>query len=136
MIFDTKIAVVVRSDLAVWQKLNVTSFLSSGLAHSITGIIGDDYEDASGKKYYPMFKQPVLIFEADANKIRTIYERAANNLVKCAVYTEELFSTGNDVDNRAMVKRFPSQDLNLVGLAMCDNRKTIDKIFKGVSLHK
>lgn len=32
MIFDTKIAIVLRDDLAVWQKLNVTTFLVSGIA--------------------------------------------------------------------------------------------------------
>ena len=32
MEFDTKIAVVLRDDLAVWQKTNVTAFLVSGIA--------------------------------------------------------------------------------------------------------
>jgi hypothetical protein len=32
MTFDTKIAIVVREDLAAWQKLNVAAFLSGGLA--------------------------------------------------------------------------------------------------------
>lgn len=32
MRFDTKIAIVVRADLAAWQKLNVTAFLASGVA--------------------------------------------------------------------------------------------------------
>jgi hypothetical protein len=31
MQFDTKIAVVIRTDLQVWQKLNVASFLSSDI---------------------------------------------------------------------------------------------------------
>ena len=31
MDFDTKIAIVVRDDLATWQKLNVTAFLTSGV---------------------------------------------------------------------------------------------------------
>ena len=34
MQFDTKIAVVIRADLEVWQKLNVASFLAGGLAAS------------------------------------------------------------------------------------------------------
>jgi Protein of unknown function (DUF2000) len=29
--FDTKVAVVVREDLPVWQKLNLTAFLTSGV---------------------------------------------------------------------------------------------------------
>src|SRR5262249_29263324 len=32
MPFETKIAVVVREDLAVWQKLNIVAFLSSAVA--------------------------------------------------------------------------------------------------------
>ncbi|GAB3882284.1 hypothetical protein GCM10027612_12640 [Microbispora bryophytorum subsp. camponoti] len=32
MRFDTKIGIVVRGDLAVWQKLNVTAFLASAVA--------------------------------------------------------------------------------------------------------
>ena len=32
MIFDTKVAILVREDLLVWQKLNVTAFLISGVS--------------------------------------------------------------------------------------------------------
>ena len=32
MQFDTKIAIVIRTDLEAWQKLNVASFLAGGIA--------------------------------------------------------------------------------------------------------
>ena len=32
MQFDTKIALIIRNDLAAWQKLNVAAFLASGIA--------------------------------------------------------------------------------------------------------
>ena len=32
MQFDTKIAVIIRTDLEAWQKLNVASFLAGGIA--------------------------------------------------------------------------------------------------------
>jgi Protein of unknown function (DUF2000) len=39
--FDTKVAVVVRDDLATWQALNVTAFLMSGItAHAGAAAIG------------------------------------------------------------------------------------------------
>ena len=44
--FDTKIASVVRDDLAVWQKLNVTAFLTSGIVGATDGLLGEPYEDA------------------------------------------------------------------------------------------
>jgi hypothetical protein len=45
--FDTKVAVVVRDDLATWQRLNVTAFLMSGITASAgAGAIGEPYTDA------------------------------------------------------------------------------------------
>ena len=44
--FDTKIAIVVRDDLATWQKLNVTAFLTSGIVGASPDIIGEAYRDA------------------------------------------------------------------------------------------
>jgi hypothetical protein len=75
MQFDTKIAVVLRDDLAVWQKTNVTAFLVSGTAGTVPGIVGEPYADASGNEYLPMFVQPVLVYVADSAGIRRAYER-------------------------------------------------------------
>jgi hypothetical protein len=136
MIFDTKIAVVVRNDLATWQKLNITAFTISGVAGTVENIMGENYIDGSGNVYLPMIIQPILIYEADGDDMRKIYERALRREVRFSVYTEELFSTGNDIDNRAAVRARKSDELQLVGMAMRADRKTIDKIFKGIALHR
>jgi hypothetical protein len=136
MTFDTKIAVVLRSDLPVWQKLNVTAFTASALAAAVDDVMGENYEDASGNLYLPMFKQPVMVFEADAGQIRRAYERALQRGIKFSVFTEELFATGNDIDNRAAVKAKKSDELMVVGMAMRDKKKTIEKVLDGLSLHK
>ena len=79
MQFDTKIAVVLRDDLAVWQKTNVTAFLVSGIAGTVPGVVGEPYRDASGNEYLPMFVQPVLVYEADTAGVRRAYERATSS---------------------------------------------------------
>ena len=76
MRFDTKIAVVVLGELPTWQKLNVVAFSASGVAVSVPDVTGAPYEDASGNTYLPMFRQPVLVFEADAGQIRAAFDRA------------------------------------------------------------
>ena len=76
MEFSTKIAVVLRDDLAVWQKANVTAFLVSGVAGTNPETVGEPYRDASGNEYLPMFVQPVLVYEADATALRRAFERA------------------------------------------------------------
>jgi hypothetical protein len=132
--FDTKIAIVIREDLAVWQKINVTAFTIGGIAGT-QAVIGEAYVDGSGQTYLPMIKQPVLVFAADQESIRTVYERALARDVNFSIYTEELFATGHDEANRKAVKAVKSEALNLVGLALHGQKKAMDKVLKGLSLH-
>jgi hypothetical protein len=133
---NTKIAVVLREDLAVWQKLNMTAFLVSGVAGTDADTIGEPYEDASGHRYLPMFRQPVLIFAGDAEQLRRAYERLRAGGLRFSVFTDDLFATGNDGDNRAAVKAVRSEDLRIAGLALRGDRKAVDRALKGLSLHR
>jgi len=133
--FDTKIAVVLRDDLAVWQKTNVTAFLVSGIAGTVPGIVGEPYRDGSRNEYLPMFVQPVLVYEADSAALRRAYERAMSRDVKPAIYTNELFGTNHDEANRAAVADVPAEELDLVGIAFRAERKTVDKIVDRLRLH-
>jgi len=133
--FDTKIAVVLRDDLAVWQKTNVTAFLVSGIAGTVDGVVGEPYRDASGNQYLPMFVQPVLVYEADGSALRRAYERAMERGVTPAVYTQELFATNHDEANRAAVAAVPSAELELVGIAFRAERKVVDKVVDRLRFH-
>ena len=135
MQFDTKLAVVLRDDLAVWQKTNVTAFLVSGIAASEPGVVGEPYRDGSGNEYLPMFVQPVLVYEADAAALRRAYERAMSREVELAVYTQELFETGHDEANRAAVAAVPADELDLVGIALRADRKVVDKVVDRLRFH-
>jgi hypothetical protein len=133
--FDTKIAVVLRDDLVTWQKTNVTAFLVSGIAGTVPGVVGEPYRDASGNEYLPMFVQPVLVYEADAEALRRAYERALSRGVMPAVYTQELFATNHAEANRAEVAKVAAEDLDLVGVAFRAERKTVDKIVDRLRFH-
>ena len=68
MEFDTKIAIILREDLATWQKLNVTSFLTSGILGANPSLLGQEYRDEAGNFYSPLLIQPVicLLYTSDA----------------------------------------------------------------------
>ena len=135
MQFDTKLAVILRDDLAVWQKTNVTAFLVSGIAASVPDVVGEPYRDASGNEYLPMFVQPVLVYEADSDALRRAYERAMSRDVELAVYTKELFATGHDKANRAEVAAVTEDALDLVGIAFRAERKVVDKVVDRLRFH-
>ncbi|EIG62641.1 DUF2000 family protein [Bradyrhizobium canariense] len=135
MQFDTKIAVVIRTDLQAWQKLNVAAFLTSGIAAAFPECIGEPYEDASGTKYHALIGQPILIYGADGPALTRALDRALTRSVKPAVYTEDMFKTTHDAANREAVRAVARTDLNLVGLAVRAERKVIDKIVDGLRFH-
>jgi hypothetical protein len=132
---DTKIGIIVRSDLETWQKLNVTAFLSSGIAFNAPESEGEQYEDALENKYMPIFNQPVFVYGATAQELQRTRTRAFSRDMALAIYTKEMFATSNDVDNRAVVKAVVADDLDIVGLALRADRKTFDKIVNGLKLH-
>jgi hypothetical protein len=135
MRFDTKIAIAVREDLAVWQKLNVMAFLASAVAGGRPEVIGEQYQDGSGHLYLPMFRQPVLVYAASGQALSDAHGRALARELDIAVYVEDMFKTGHDADNRTAVRAVVAGELPLVGLAVYGPKNAVDKIFKGLSLH-
>jgi hypothetical protein len=135
MQFDTKIAVVLRDDLAGWQRINVTAFLVSGIAGTVSEVVGEPYRDASGNEYLPMFVQPVLVYEATRDGLRRAYDRALARGVTPAIYTSELFTTNHDAANRAAVAAVPADELDLVGIAFRAERKTVNKVVDRLRFH-
>ena len=130
MRFETKIVVIVRDDLEPWQRLNVTAFLASGIAAN-PDLLGEPYADADGTRYLPLFRQPVLVMEGDKTVVSAARERAVRRGVPTAVFTADMFATGHDAANRAVVAAVPGADLDLVGVAVHGQRNAVDKIVKG-----
>jgi hypothetical protein len=133
--FDTKIAIAVRADLQAWQKLNVTAFLSSGIAASAPETMGKPYEDGSGNTYLELFRQPVVVYAADGPTLRAAHQRALTRGMPMAIYTMDMFTTGHDDDNRAVVRAVAVDGLEFAGLALHGPRNAVDKVFKGANLH-
>ncbi|MGW2233285.1 DUF2000 family protein [Streptomyces sp. NPDC001759] len=133
--FDTKIAVLLREDLEPWQRLNVTAFLVSGLGTQVPEVVGEPYEDADGVQYLPMFRQPVMIFEGTKETLTAAHARVLSRALPRALFTSDLFATGNDRDNRAAVRAVGTGDLDLVGLAVYGPKNSVDKVVKGARMH-
>ena len=133
--FDTKIAILLREDLAGWQRLNVTAFLSSAIAGAVDGVLGEPYVDRSDVAYLPMFGQPVLVFAGGKDVLAAAHGRALDRGLPMSIFTADLFQTGNDRDNRAAVRAVATADLDLVGIAVYGPRNAVDKVLKGARMH-
>jgi hypothetical protein len=135
MVFDTKVAILVLEDLAVWQKLNVTAFLATGIAGAAPEAMGEPYEDAAGRRYAALLGQPILIFAATPQALLRAWRNGIEHGLTSAVYVRAMFATGHDAANRAAFKAEPADAPDLVGIALRGPRKDVDKATKLASLH-
>lgn len=136
VLFDTKVAIVLHDELAVWQKTNAAAFLISGIAASGQNLVGEPYVDGSGNRYLPMLRQPIVVYAADAAGLRRAYDRAmAREVEQLSIFTRELFSTPDDDANRAAVAAVPAHELDLVGIALRAERKIVDKVLNKLQPH-
>ncbi|HKF72847.1 MAG TPA: DUF2000 domain-containing protein [Stellaceae bacterium] len=134
MRYETKTALVLRADLPAWQVANISAFLAGGLAGAFPEIVGEPYADASGRLYTPLVREPVFVYGASSPELRRTQQRAQSRNLRFAIYTEELFKTNNDRDNRAAVAACATDQLNLAGIGLHADRKTIDKVVNGLKL--
>jgi hypothetical protein len=135
MTFDTKVAILVLEDLAVWQKLNVAAFLASGIAAAAPDAMGEPYEDAAGRRHAALLGQPILIMAATPEVLRRAFGQAIERGLTRAAYVRAMFSTGHDAANRDAFRAEPADAPDLVGLALRGPRKDVDKATKGAVLH-
>jgi hypothetical protein len=133
--FDTKVAILVLEDLPNWQKLNVTAFLATGIAAAAPEAMGEPYEDASGRKFANLLAQPMLIFAAGPSELLRAHRISGENNLTTAAYVRGMFGTGHDAANREVFMAEPTEEPDLVGIAIRGPKKVIDKATKGARLH-
>lgn len=133
---DTKIAIVIREDLQVWQKLNVAAFLASSVAIQFPETHGQAFVNASQSTYLPFIKQPMLIYKAeDEAKMKRAFQRAKQRKLAIGIYTQPLFSTKNEEGNHVEIAKETDDNQDLVGLIVYGENRKIDKALDGLSYH-
>jgi hypothetical protein len=135
MVFDTKVAILILPDLEVWQKLNVTAFLATGIAAAAPEALGEPYEDAAGRNHARLLGQPMLILAAAPEVLLRAYRYSIERGLTRAVYVRAMFSTGHDAANRDAFRAEPADSPDLVGLALRGPKNVVDKATKGAAMH-
>jgi hypothetical protein len=132
----TKAAIVVRSDLLAWQKLNVAAFLATSFVIEDGTLAGEPYLDQGGTQYARLTSEPMLIYAGDLAALHRALDRALSRGLIPAVYVQEMFATMDDESNRMTVRQQQRGSLNLAGIAVRGERKIVDKALDGLRLHE
>ncbi len=76
-----------------------------------------------------------MIYGASADELRDIHTKALKRELPMTIYTEEIFKTYHDQENRDMVAKYDTEALNLVGLGLIGKKNQVDRTVKGLKLH-
>ncbi len=82
-----------------------------------------------------MLAHPVRAFGGDRAEVRRSFDRSLSRGLLVSVYTDEMFATMNDADNRAVVARRDTADLSIAGFLAAGDARQVDKAFDKIRLH-
>ena len=77
----------------------------------------------------------MIVLTTNADGLKKIHQRGINRGVDLSLYIEDMFTTGYDEANRAAVRQYGTDELQIAGLALHEDRKIVDKITKGARMH-
>jgi hypothetical protein len=136
MTYDNKIAIVLRQDLASWQKLNVASFLASSVAIQFPETHGSAFINASQSTYLPFIKHPIIVLAAETqDSLDRAFKRAKERELHIGIYTEPLFSTKNEAENHIEIAKCTDDNQILVGIIVYGDVKKVNKALDGLKFH-
>lgn len=126
-----KCVIVLDESLPLGLIANTAAILGITLGKQVPEAVGDDVWDGSGRRHLGIIAFPVPILRGDAGTIRalrnTLYEPAYDGLTvvdfsdlaqSCKTY--EAFISG--------LGAAPEADLRYLGLAICGNKKQVNKL--------
>lgn len=134
--YDKKIAIVIQDDLQTWQKLNVVSFLTSGITTNFKETHGENLITKDDRKFLPLLKHPILIYKADTQEsLQRAFSRASDRDLEIGIFTKQLFDTRMGEENVTEIAQHLSSELDLVGIIMYGENKKINKALDGLKFH-
>ncbi|MDR2038871.1 MAG: DUF2000 domain-containing protein [Bacteroidales bacterium] len=136
MIYENKIAIIIKNDLKDWQKLNVTACLASSVAIQFPETHGKKFVNASNSTFLPFSRHPMMIYAANSGEeINRAFRRAKERDLAIGIYTEPLFSTKCEEENHVEISKASDNDQILVGMILYGESKKVNKALDGLKFH-
>jgi hypothetical protein len=108
----------------------------SGIAGQHPDMLGAAYRDRAGNLYNALSIQPIIVLSAEEEMLTTIHRRSLERGLTSSLFIEEMFTTGHDAANRAVFARYAPEDAKVVGIAIRAEKKIVDKVTKGATMHQ
>ncbi|MGX2993507.1 DUF2000 domain-containing protein [Streptomyces sp. JNUCC 64] len=132
-----KCAIVVDKDLPPGLAMNTVAALALSVGNFTEGIVGDDVKDADGGLHRGITSIPLPVLKADTTELRDVALRAAGATGVFVVdFTSVAQSSRSYDEYTRRTADIPTGELPYIGLAVCGERKAVDRITGSLPLYR
>lgn len=128
---NEKCVIVVDENLPLGMIANTSAILGITLGMKAPDVVGDDVIDSDGHPHMGIIQFPVPVLKGNLEILKTIraklYDPKFEDLT--AVDFSDLAQSCNDyADFTAKMSQCPEADLQYMGIAICGNKKKVNKL--------
>lgn len=134
---ELKCVMVIDTDLPTGLIANTAAVLALTLGNKIDGIIGPTVTDGSGHPHEGITTTPIPILKGDAKKIKELRDRLyTDDFSELLVvdFSNAAQTTKNYKEYTEKIATFSANDLEYLGLALCGNKKKVNKLTGSMGL--
>lgn len=127
---NEKCVLIIDENLPVGIMANTAAILGVTLGMKMPGVVGDDVADKDGNVHIGIIKFPVPILKGNKELIKELRSKlfsAEYNDVMVADFSDLAQSCKTYNEFMDKMADCPEKDLSYIGIALCGNKKKINK---------
>ena len=128
---NEKCVLIIDENLPVGIMANTAAILGITLGMKMPGVVGDDVADKDGNVHIGIIKFPVPILKGNKELIKELRSKlfsAEYNDVMVADFSDLAQSCKTYNEFMDKMADCPEKDLSYIGIALCGNKKKINKL--------
>jgi len=134
---NKKCVLIINKEMPAGVIANIASVLSITLGNKIKGLVGPDVTDKQGNLHPGLTQLPIPVLGAPAGAIKSLRDsfkvtEGESNFI--ADFTTLAGKAKTYEEYSSALESAESQDINYLGIAVLSDKKTLNKLTKGLSL--
>lgn len=134
---SSKCVIIVDEELPLGIIANTSSILGITLGKYIPELIGKDIQDDNNKNHLGIIKIPVPILKGNKNMIRELREKLYTSDFEDVItvdFSDVAQSCKTYDEFEEKFSKIHEKDMNYFGIALCGNKKKINKLTGSIPL--
>lgn len=136
--FTSKMAVVVRKDLASWQSMNTAAHIAAYLSNKMDARFdtGDFFVTKDEQKHPRNMQYPIIILSARPGQMPNLMARIRASGLLYLGYLEEMLETTDDAEIERLLEKKTDSEIVYLGIGFFGKNDEVDALTKKYSLWK